>query len=166
MREVYIGAGSNVEPERHLRAAVTALAERYGVLRLSPVYRNSAVGFAGDDFLNLVIAFDTDDSLGELSDFLGQVEAAGGRTRTEEKFAPRTLDLDILLYGDFVGDAGGVQLPRPEITRYAFVLKPLADLAPDMPHPDRGTRFAELWERFDAADHPLEPVTIDFTQGS
>ncbi|MEJ2516212.1 MAG: 2-amino-4-hydroxy-6-hydroxymethyldihydropteridine diphosphokinase [Gammaproteobacteria bacterium] len=166
MHEVYIGAGSNVEPERHLRAGVTALAERYGVLRLSPVYRNSAVGFSGDDFLNMVVAFDTDDTVAELADFLGEVEAASGRNRTDEKFAPRTLDLDILLYGDFVGDAGGMQLPRPEITSYAFVLKPLADLAPDMPHPGKGTSFAELWNGFDASGHPLQPVTLDFTEGS
>ena len=166
MPEVYVGAGSNVDPERHLRAGLVALAERYGVLRLSPVYRNRPVGFAGEDFLNMVVGFDTDESVGEIAGFLAEVEAANGRTRGEAKFAPRTLDLDLLLYGDASGEVDGVELPRDEITRYAFVLKPLADLAPETRHPVAGASFADLWAGFDPAGHPLEPVTLDFTGGS
>jgi len=166
MPEVYIGAGSNVDPRRHLRAGLVALADRYGLLKVSPVYRNSAVGFAGDDFLNLVIGLETDEPVGEVARYLGEVEAANGRTRTEEKFSPRTLDLDLLLYGNLVGEFDGVELPRSEITRYAFVLKPLADLVPEARHPVEGATYADLWAGFDVSRHPLERVSVDFTEES
>jgi len=166
MPEVYIGAGSNVDPRRHLRAGLVALADRYGLLKVSPVYRNSAVGFAGDDFLNLVIGFETDEPVGDVVRYLGEVEVENGRTRTEEKFSPRTLDLDLLLYGNLVGEFDGVELPRSEITRYAFVLKPLADLVPEARHPVEGATYADLWAGFDGSPHPLERVTVDFTEES
>ena len=166
MAEVFIGAGSNVDAVRHLRAGLVALAERYGLLKVSPVYRNSAVGFTGDDFLNLVIGFETDEPVGEVARYLGEVEAANGRTRTEEKFSPRTLDLDLLLYGGLVGEFDGVELPRSEITRYAFVLKPLADLVPEARHPVEGATYADMWAGFDVSRHPLEQVVVDFTEES
>lgn len=166
MPEVYVGAGSNMEPRRHLAAGLVALAEHYGVLRLSPVYRNRPVGFDGEDFLNMVIGFETDDAVTEVGATLAAIEAANGRTRTEAKFAPRTLDLDLLLYGDLVTEADGLELPRGEITRYAFVLKPLADLAGERLHPVLGRSFGELWAAFDQARHPLVEVDSDFVTES
>jgi 2-amino-4-hydroxy-6-hydroxymethyldihydropteridine diphosphokinase len=165
MPEVFVGAGSNIEPERHLRAGIHQLADRFGVLRLSPVYRNRPVGFDGDDFLNMVIAFETGDSLAEVAAFLASVEVDQGRSRAEAKFAPRTLDLDLLLYGDAVDAWQGHAVPRDEITRYAFVLKPLADLAPDQRHPVLGRSYAELWSGFEREAHPLERVGIELTGG-
>jgi 2-amino-4-hydroxy-6-hydroxymethyldihydropteridine diphosphokinase len=162
MPEVFIGVGSNVEPRRHLGAGLRALAERFGLLRLSPVYRNSAVGFEGDDFLNMVIAFESDEPVGEVAAALAEIEAANGRHRGEAKFAPRTLDLDLLLYGDLVGEVDGIRLPRDEITRYAFVLKPLADLVGERRHPELGRSYAELWDDFDGERHPLQRVEGDF----
>jgi 2-amino-4-hydroxy-6-hydroxymethyldihydropteridine diphosphokinase len=120
------------------------------------------VGFDGADFLNLVIAFETDDPVAEVAAALAEIEAANGRTRGEAKFAPRTLDLDLLLYGDLVVEADGLQLPRDEITRYPFVLKPLADLAGEQIHPVLGRSFAELWENFSGDDHPMTRVAGDF----
>lgn len=162
MPEVFVGAGSNVEPRRHLGAGLRGLAAQFGLLRLSPVYRNSPVGFAGEDFLNLVVAFETDDAVEEVAAALAAIEAANGRVRGEAKFAPRTLDLDLLLYGDLVLDTGGIQLPRDEIIKYSFVLKPLADLAGEHLHPVLGRSYAELWEHFDGKRHPLERVPGDF----
>ncbi len=160
MPEIYLSVGSNVEPERHLRAAAVALADRYGLLRLSPVYRNAAVGFEGDDFLNAVIAFETDAPVAEIAAALGEIEAAHGRRRGEARFAPRTLDLDLLLYGDAVLDGDPLRLPRDEITRYDFVLRPLLDLEPALADPRSGTPLADAWERLDVPDGRL--VRVDF----
>lgn len=162
MPEVFVGAGSNVEPRRHLGAGLRGLAEQFGLLRLSPVYRNSPVGFTGEDFLNLVIAFDTEDPLEDVAAALAAIETANGRVRGEAKFAPRTLDLDLLLYGELVLEAGGIQVPRDEITKYPFVLKPLADLAGERLHPVLGRSYAELWKQFDGERHPLVRVEGDF----
>ncbi len=158
MTEVYVGAGSNIEPQRHLRAALASLAESFGVLRVSPVYRNRPVGFDGDDFLNMVIGFDTEFELGEVAAELDRIEGAGGRVRDDRKFAPRTLDLDLLLYGDAALEDQGINVPRDEIMRYAFVLRPLADIAGDRIHPVSGRNFAELWAGFDQSKHALEAV--------
>lgn len=162
MPEVFVAAGSNIEPRRHLGAGLVALAERFGVLRLSPVYQNSPVGFDGEDFLNMVIGFETDAPVESVAAVLAAIEAANGRAHAEGKFAPRTLDLDLLLYGDLVRHEGELQLPREEITRYPFVLKPLADLAGERQHPTLGRSFSELWAAFDGPGHPLHKVDGDF----
>jgi 2-amino-4-hydroxy-6-hydroxymethyldihydropteridine diphosphokinase len=163
---VFVAIGSNVEPERHLRAALIGLAECFGVLRLSGVYRNRPVGFEGDEFLNMVAAFDTDLPVAELERQLGRIEADNGRESGGDRFGPRTLDLDLLLYGDQVSSEGRHRIPRDEITRYAFVLKPLADLAGERLHPLEGRSFAELWSQFDADSHPLEPVHLSLVKRS
>jgi len=158
--EVFVAIGSNVEPEKHLRAALIGLAERFGVLRLSRVYRNQPIGFDGDDFLNMVAAFDTDLSVPDLESSLAGIEADNGREPGGQKFGPRTLDLDLLLYGDQVSDEGRHRIPRDEITRYAFVLRPLTDLAGERLHPVERRSFDEIWGEFDADKHPLEPVDL------
>jgi 2-amino-4-hydroxy-6-hydroxymethyldihydropteridine diphosphokinase len=158
MVEVFVGIGSNIEPARHVAEALAALGERFGRLRCSPVYRSKAVGFKGDDFYNLVAAFTTDRNIFAVHDILADIETATGRDRSGPRFAPRRIDLDLLLYGDAVRDPPGPVVPRPEILRYAFVLKPLADLAGERRHPIDGRRFAKLWDAFDAADQPLHPV--------
>lgn len=160
MPEIYVAIGSNVDPEDHLRSALVALAGNFGVLRLSPVYRNRPVGFDGEDFLNMVAAFDTDAAVDEVENALESIEAASGRERGDEKFGPRTLDLDLLLYGDEVIDSDERQVPRDEITRYAFVLKPLADLAGEKLHPVSGLAFSRIWQEFDQDRHPLEAVDL------
>ncbi len=152
---VWVSVGSNIEREKHVRAALRALRDRFGELTVSPVYETPAEGFEGDPFYNLVVGFDTDVPPARLHALLRQIEDANGRQRGAEKFSSRTLDIDALTYGDQVADAGGKHLPRDEITRYAFVLKPLADVAGSECHPELRRSYAELWEAYRAA-HRVE----------
>ncbi|MGE5625423.1 MAG: 2-amino-4-hydroxy-6-hydroxymethyldihydropteridine diphosphokinase [Bacillota bacterium] len=164
MTEVFVGIGSNVEPEKHVRRAVELLRARFGALRLSPFYRNPAMGFEGEDFLNGVAAFETGLGVPELNDALDAIELHCGRERGAARFAPRTLDLDLLLYGERVSDAP--RLPRPEILKYAFVLKPLADLDPNRRHPQTGKTYARHWEEFSGVRTGLVAVGLPgFTSG-
>ena len=159
MTEVFVAIGSNVRPEEHVRMAVRLMRRRFGSLRLSPVYLNKAVGFEGDDFLNLVTVFDTALSLADTAAALDEIELACGRQRGAAKFSPRTLDLDLLLYGRETASAP-VQLPRKEILEYAFVLKPLMDLAPDRSHPVTRRSYAEHWQEFAGDKAGLTPVNL------
>lgn len=156
MIQVYLGLGSNVEPERNLRAAVAALAGALSDLRLSPVYRSQAVGFEGDAFLNLVVVGSTDRSIVGLLELIEELHAAAGRRRGEDRFAPRTLDVDLLSYGQAVDPERGV--PRSDITHYDFVLVPLAELAPGFRHPVTGEAATGLRPRFGSA---LEAVSCE-----
>lgn len=157
---VFVGAGSNVEPERHLRDACRGLRDRFGPLRLSPVYRTTAVGFDGDDFLNLVIAFQTDAPPGAVVAVLEDLHKQAGRKRGPNPFSPRTLDLDLLLYGDAVIPDQAIRVPRDDIDRYDFVLRPLAELEPDLRHPESGRTMAELWAAFTDRDESMQRVEL------
>ena len=159
MPEVYVAAGSNVAPERHLARAVAELAREFPGARFSPWYRNRAVGFEGDDFINLVAGFDTALPVREVLERLHAIEMLCGRPRAAPRWAPRTMDLDVLLYGDLVCEEPGLKLPRPDLLKRAYMLGPLAALAPDVVHPVAGLRIGELWRRFDQAGHPLERLT-------
>lgn len=161
MARVFIGIGSNIDPARNVRSALEALRCAFGEVDASPVYQSPAVGFEGDDFFNLVAAFDTETKLDDLAALLATIEDAHGRRRDEPKFSSRPLDLDLLLYGDLVHEGPGVHVPRDEIDRYAFVLRPLADLAPDLRHPVSGQRFRDLWEAFDDNGPALLRVDLD-----
>jgi 2-amino-4-hydroxy-6-hydroxymethyldihydropteridine diphosphokinase len=154
--EVYVAAGSNVAPEENLARAVAELKRQFPGTRVSPWYRNRAVGFSGDDFINLVAGFSTELTLAEVLDKLHAIEALCGRTRDAARWAPRSMDLDVLLYGDLVCDEGRVKLPRPDLLKRAYMLGPLAALAPAVMHPTERLSIAELWQRFDRSAHPLE----------
>jgi len=162
MERVYVGIGSNIEPERHVRAGVAALEQAFGPLQCSTVYESRAVGFSGDNFYNLVVAFDTEQSLREVAAALRAIEDRYGRDRSGPRFSSRTLDIDLLLYGDRVEQSDGIRLPREEITENAHVLRPLAELAPERRHPVLQRTFAEMWEAFDQSGQPLWPVQIRF----
>jgi len=153
--DVYVSAGSNIEPERHLRMACRSLAEQFGPLSLSSVYRTTAVGFDGDDFLNLVLSFSTGLGVHAVKACLDETEARAGRAPAAHAFVPRTLDLDLLLYGSEVLDEPTVCVPRADILDYAFVLAPLAELAPDLRHPVDGRPMRELWAAFEGGEQGI-----------
>jgi 2-amino-4-hydroxy-6-hydroxymethyldihydropteridine diphosphokinase len=158
--QVLVAAGSNVEPRVNLQRALDVLAMHYPQLRCSRAYRNRAVGFAGEDFVNLAFGFDTSDDVRTVIERLHEAEAACGRARNAPKWAPRSMDLDILLYGDQVCDEPGLVLPRPDLVRRAYMLGPAAEIAPDTVHPTLGVTLAALWRGFAQGDHPLEAVDL------
>jgi 2-amino-4-hydroxy-6-hydroxymethyldihydropteridine diphosphokinase len=136
------------------------LREHFPDLTCSRAYANRAVGFDGPDFINLVVQFSTTLTLEQLLALLHGIEARCGRGRTAPKWAPRRMDLDLLLFGDVVGEFEGAILPRPDLLRRAFMLGPLADLAPSLTHPSEGQTIGALWARFDQKAHDLRPVRI------
>lgn len=153
---IFLGLGSNIEREAHLTAGLDALAGFLQDLRCSPVFESQAVGIKSGPFFNLVVAAYSDLPLIELDRRLKIIEADNGRYAPERKGLP--LDIDVLLYGDQVGNFDGLVLPRAEILKNAFVLWPLALLAPDALHPGVGQTFAALWQaaRIDQALWPVE----------
>lgn len=148
MSAVYLGIGSNVEARQNIPAGIQVLRTTFGDVELSPLYRSVAVGFEGADFINLSARIHTPMQPLELKEFLNQLEDRHGRQRHLPKFSDRTLDIDILLYDDLYLHCPSLVLPRPEILVYAHVLKPLADLAPNLVHPATHATMTELWANF------------------
>ena len=160
MARVFVSVGSNIDKEKNIHSAIAALQTEFGALICSNVYQTEAVGFVGEDFHNLVIGFDTCRSPEEVAKVLRQIEQSHGRKRGKERFLSRTLDLDLLLYADLIIQQDGLQLPRDEITRYAFVLGPLAEIAGDLKHPQSGKPLKELWaEMSKNGESLLQPIS-------
>ena len=158
----YISIGSNIDKDKHIPASLRALEQLFGKLTISSVYDTEPVGFTGDAFYNLVVGFDSELGVKEVAKQLRQIELDKGRTRDSQKFSARTLDLDLLLYGDLIVNDGRLQLPRDEIEHYAFVLEPLAEVAPTLKHPISGQSYGELWEKFDKTHLKQKRVTPDW----
>jgi 2-amino-4-hydroxy-6-hydroxymethyldihydropteridine diphosphokinase len=161
MARVYISIGSNIEAEKNVRFAIDALKKQYGDITLSSVYESEAVGFDGDNFLNLVVALDTEDDVFTVATSLREIEDRHGRDRSGPRFSARTVDLDLLLYDDVILHQDKLDIPRHEIIKNAFVLWPLAEIAPQQVHPENQKTMAELWDAFDKTSQRLWP--IEFT---
>ena len=159
LTRVFLGLGSNIEREPHLVAGLDALAGLLSDMRCSPVFESHAVGIKSGNFFNLVVVGDTELSLLELDRRLKFIEADNGRYAPDRKGLP--LDIDVLLYGEQVGDFDGLVLPRAEILRNAFVLWPLALHAPEILHPGVGRSFAELWQTAQIAQQ-LQPIAFQW----
>lgn len=160
MPHAYLSLGSNLEPHRYLPAALQALRERFGEILVSPAYRSRSVGFDGADFINLAVGLETELPPQALNDWLHALEDRHGRRRDVPRYSDRTLDIDIVLYDDLVIDGPGhLQIPRKEL-QHAFVLRPLADIAPRLRHPQSGLDMATLWAAFPQHSEPLtvEPL--------
>ncbi|NCF15669.1 MAG: 2-amino-4-hydroxy-6-hydroxymethyldihydropteridine diphosphokinase [Gammaproteobacteria bacterium] len=162
MATVYVGLGSNIDPEKNLRLGLRELRDRFGELQTSAVYRSKAIGFEGDDFLNLVVSFESHSSPLEICDAIELIHNLSGRDRDGGKWESRPLDIDLLLYNDLVVDERPVCVPRRDVLEYSFVLRPLAELAPDLVHPVTGRTMQEHWRNFDQASHPLGIVDVIF----
>lgn len=140
--------------------ALDALQFEFSPVVMSPVYESVAVGFEGEDFINLVVSFETGLSLSKLAGKLDQIEQVCGRKRGEKRFTSRTMDLDLLLYGDLLRHDEEHDIPRDEIVRYAFVLKPLSQLAPEYIHPELGVSFSRLWQEADFSGQKLWEIEL------
>jgi 2-amino-4-hydroxy-6-hydroxymethyldihydropteridine diphosphokinase len=167
MGKAYLSLGSNIDVERNLASALRALRARFGEVLSSPVYRTTAIGFEGPDFLNSAAIIDSDLDAPALNDWLHALEEKHGRDRSGPRFGDRPLDIDIVFYEDLVlngtdhhsGPERALCLPRPEL-RHAFVLKPLADIAPDFIDPVSGTSLADLWAASPERGLPLTVIDL------
>ena len=160
MGVVYLGLGSNIDAEKNLRLAVNELRRLFGEVRVSPVYRSAALGFEGPDFLNLVVAIGTEMSPFELIEHIERIHAMAGRTRGPDRYSSRPLDIDLLLYGDRIDPEPPLRLPRRDILEHSFVMRPLADIAPDFVHPVTGKTIGDHWREFDRGSHALTRVDL------
>lgn len=160
MERVYVGIGSNIDRENNIRGAVQALRQRFDTLILSQVYESQPVGFEGADFYNLVVGFETSLPVEQLLDELRAIEQNHGRKKTGKRFDARTLDLDLLLYNGMVRHDDEVDVPSAEILEYAFMLRPLAEIAPTQTHPENGKNFSELWKEFGENQQELRRIDL------
>jgi 2-amino-4-hydroxy-6-hydroxymethyldihydropteridine diphosphokinase len=160
LTRAYISVGSNQEPRVHVLKALDELETAFGKIDQSPVYESVAVGFTGDNFLNLVVGFDTSMAIEQVANVLDRIEQSCGRVRGGERFSSRTMDLDLLLFGDFVRHDEVWDIPRREIEQYAFVLKPLVDIAAEEVHPELGKTFSRLWKEGEFSGQGLWEVSL------
>ncbi|MDP6967736.1 MAG: 2-amino-4-hydroxy-6-hydroxymethyldihydropteridine diphosphokinase [Gammaproteobacteria bacterium] len=157
--QVYLGLGANIEPQQCLRAGVAAVQQTFAQVHLSPVYQTQAIGLDGPDFLNMVVALQTDWPLSALRDWIRLIEQQHGRQRSQPQPASHRLDMDVLLYGERI--SGTDHLPRADILQRAYVLKPLVDIAPQLLYPGSQKTMLELWQE-SSLGQTIVPFAMDF----
>jgi len=162
MAIVFLGLGSNESPEKNLRLAVSELRSRFGELTLSPVYQSAAVGFDGADFLNLVVRLQSEDSPLAICKVIELIHDLAGRVRGSSQWESRPIDIDLLLYDDLIRDERPVHVPRDDVLKYSFVLRPLAEIAPEQVHPVTGKTYFDHWQTFDKDSQPLAKSDLNW----
>ena len=162
MTRVFIALGSNINPEYNMREAVRRLSLRCRLLAVSPVYKTAPVRKTDQpNFLNAVVLVETNLTAVELkTQVLQVIEQELGRVRTEDKNAPRTIDLDIALFGDQVLDVGPRHIPDPDVSEYPHISVPLADLAPQQRHPETGQTLQEIAQGLPASRLVRRPDVV------
>jgi 2-amino-4-hydroxy-6-hydroxymethyldihydropteridine diphosphokinase len=160
MTRVYIGVGSNISPEANIKTAIRLLARQVRLVDFSTFYRTSAEGRPEQpDYVNGVVVIETNLAPKALKhEVLRPIEHRLGRRRTDDKFAPRPIDLDILIHGSHQMKTAGLRLPAEEVERRAFVAIPLSEVAPDLMIPGRGIRIRDIAARF--SDFQMVPLTL------
>ncbi|KAF3978299.1 MAG: 2-amino-4-hydroxy-6-hydroxymethyldihydropteridine diphosphokinase [Methylococcales symbiont of Iophon sp. n. MRB-2018] len=158
----FISVGSNIDKEIYISSSLLALKKEFGQLVISSLYETEAVGFEGDDFHNLIVQFDSNIPAKNIAKILRKIELENGRTRDSRKYAARTLDLDLILYGNQIISDGRLQIPRDEIEKYAFVLEPLAEIAPKLLHPISHIKYATLWADYDKSNLMQRIISANF----
>lgn len=153
MPRCHLSLGSNVEPERHLRAALRALRERFDALVASPVYESPVIGFDGAPFWNLAVGLESDLGVDALNAWLRALEDREGRRRDVPRYADRTLDIDVVAFGPQA-------LDRPE-WQQAFLLAPLADIEPRLPVPEGDETVGDRWHRIQDSDEAASLKMLD-----
>lgn len=159
---VTISLGSNINPESHIRQAIVELKQQFGNLTISPVYQTAAVGFDGEDFLNLVVSFSSSAVVQVIAAELKAIEDRIGRDRSQPKFSARSIDLDLLTYDKLILNEAGVQVPRHEILQNAFVLKPLSDICGSDRHPEFNKTYLQLWQEMEKRADRIELFNMSF----
>ncbi len=162
MAQVYISLGTNIDRDFYLNQGLNALAKNFGTLTLSSLFESEAVGFIGSAFYNLVIGLSTNKSVQQVATILREIEFANGRSQQAKKFSSRTLDLDLLLYDQLILEQPA-QIPRDEITKNAFVLWPLAEIAPQLMHPILKKNYQQLWQEYDKSCQQLRKVPLTWS---
>lgn len=165
-QRVFVAAGSNLEPEKHLVRACAEIKHSWHDAVFSRAYGNVAVGFDGPDFINLVLGFTTAQPLDAVIARLRAIETQCGRPRYAAKWASRTMDLDVLLFGDRVEKTSDYTLPRPDLLKRPYMLGPLAEIAADVVHPTANKTIGRLWEEFDRDGHAMNPVALEMVSGT
>jgi 2-amino-4-hydroxy-6-hydroxymethyldihydropteridine diphosphokinase len=148
MAQIYVSIGSNIQPAENIRSCIAALSTLYPDLAVSSVYKSKSIGFDGEDFYNLVAGFESDKDIYTIIEQMKEIETLHNRARKSHRFTSRTLDIDLLLYGDMVMSTWEFNVPRDEIMQYAFVLCPLAEIAGDEIHPVTGATYQLMWQKF------------------
>jgi 2-amino-4-hydroxy-6-hydroxymethyldihydropteridine diphosphokinase len=159
MARVYVGVGSNFDRERNIRSCLHLLEQRFRELDVSPIYDSPPVDNTGAHYFNLVTGFDTAEPVDAVFSFTKQIEGAIGRTHATPASDVCAIDVDLLLYDELVIATERYVLPRPDILRYPFVLRPLADIAPRRCHPQTGTTYLELWTQIRSQRSALRDVS-------
>lgn len=162
MSYLYISLGTSIDREHHVKHGLTELTKLFGALTLSSLYESKAVGFEGSNFYNMVVGAETNSTVEEISSCLRDIEFKYGREKEAKKFSPRTLDLDILLFDELVLNTP-VQIPRDEITKNAFVLWPLAEIAENLKHPIINQSYGQLWNDFDKASQSIKQIPFSWS---
>jgi len=156
--KVYFSIGSNIEPELHIKETIKQFKADFFEAQISNIYRNPAIGFDGEDFLNLVICIETEKSLSVMLKYANQLELAAGRERVSRgRFDSRTLDVDLIMFGDLSGTHHGRLWPDEDIDQ-THVLRSLVDIAGDQFHPIKNESYSDVWREVDKRDVKLTKV--------